>query len=607
MEDNLLTPEQLHPTNSGGIGEEERGSPAPLASPPGAVAPELGAEPLDPAAVAAWLSQTKPAAVLALLKDPELGLTISRAFVGLRTDAKRLANPLVRGRLTQSAVKDAKVAKKLRELAETEALTPAAPPKSAAVQIAAVPTVPKPDKDDTLRAERDQRRRERDEARQALARAETERDEAERGRLKADTERDEASKQARRQAERIGRLERQVTQLRLTETRLARALSQDKVSPPPSASARTTGPAPTKAIEKPSPWLTAVHHLLHKSKFDLALALAEDVLKLEGEDAAALDIAASALEGKRETKQAAQTVRRLLSVQITRLEIAPAAETLLRLLRLVPEPQGAEPEARRYLAALSPADGIAVDEAQRMLSRLRGIAPDAHGWLAEYITSQTPLGPILMPPPGAIGPDDPLPLKIGPGLTTTARQLTEAVDCNSAALVEVARTELASLLNADPEIHARVWAALEQAASDEPSRLLPLKRTPRGPIVADGSNVAWFDQESLVSGKPRLRHLLEMRRALRVRGFFPVVLYADANLPYFIDDPARLRTMRDRREITLVDAGTVADEVLLRMAKHLSAPLVTNDKMEDWDPDGEVPKVRYAISMGGEVNLLSDV
>ena len=75
---------------------------------------------------------------------------------------------------------------------------------------------------------------------------------------------------------------------------------------------------------------------------------------------------------------------------------------------------------------------------------------------------------------------------------------------------------------------------------------------------------------------------------MRVRGYFPVALYADANLPYFIDEPAPLRTMRDGRELTLVDAGTVADEVLLRTAKHLQAPLVTNDKMEDWDPDGEV-------------------
>ena len=85
------------------------------------------------------------------------------------------------------------------------------------------------------------------------------------------------------------------------------------------------------------------------------------------------------------------------------------------------------------------------------------------------------------------------------------------------------------------------------------------------------------------------------------------MIYADANLPYVIDDPAALRLMLGRREILLVDAGTVADEVLLRQAKYLTAPLVTNDKMDDWDPDGEVPKVRYTISLGGEAHLLTDI
>ena len=65
--------------------------------------------------------------------------------------------------------------------------------------------------------------------------------------------------------------------------------------------------------------------------------------------------------------------------------------------------------------------------------------------------------------------------------------------------------------------------------------------------------------------------------------------------------------MQGRGELLLVDAGTVADEVLLRTAKHLGAPLVTNDKMEDWDPKGEVTKVRFTISLSGETHLLTDI
>jgi hypothetical protein len=348
-----------------------------------------------------------------------------------------------------------------------------------------------------------------------------------------------------------------------------------------------------------------VRRLLDKGKRDQALALAEDVLKTEAGDADALEIALGALEG-RDAPAGAAYARRLIAARLARPDLPAAADALRRLLGLLPQPKGAEPEARQFLAALSPADGPAVDAARRMLSRVRGADPVAHAWLAGYIAARTALGPILMPPPGALGPDDPLPIRVGLGQPPTARQLVEAVARGDAAPVAEARAALAALESGDPDTHARVWAALEQTASEEPSALAPLRRAPRGPAVVDGSNVAWFDQESLAHGQPRLRPLLAIRRTLWARGFFPVVLYADANLPYFIDDPAGLRRMRDRRELTLVDAGTVADEVLLRTAKTLGAPLVTNDRMTDWDPEREVPKVGYAISMGGEAHLLSE-
>ena len=172
---------------------------------------------------------------------------------------------------------------------------------------------------------------------------------------------------------------------------------------------------------------------------------------------------------------------------------------------------------------------------------------------------------------------------------------------------DAARAALASLGASDPDTAARVWTALEQVSADDPARLSPLRREPRGAAVVDGSNVAWFDQEVLVQGKPRLRPLLAMRRMLWSRGFFPVVLYADANLPYFIDDKPALLALRDQGALTFVDAGTAADEVLLRVAKQINALLVTNDKMEDWDPEGTVRKSRYTIFMSGEAHLLSEI
>ena len=555
----------------------------------------------DVSEVLTWLSATKPAAVLALLKDPKLAASVRKAFSGFRADASGYANTLVRSRLAQAAAKDAKLSEKLKSLSESSPLPPPVKPPR--------PTPDKPspaikdpsakDPSASLRAERDARRRERDEARQALLKAQADLAAAGKARQAAEAERDEAVRQAKKQAERLSRLERQLERAQQTEVRLHRALSEDKVSPLPTAPARA---APDALPAAEALWREAVRHLLNRGKLEAALSLAEDVLKADASEPGALEIAAAALESKGERRLALEYARRLLAVQVGRTDTAGAAETLGRVFRLAASPGAAEPQVRQFLPLLSAQDAAGIGAVRLLLARLRGTRPEAHAWLAGFLQKRTALADLLMPPPGALGADDVLPL---PGhLPTTARQLLDAIDCGREPRVTAAR---AALLGLRGEEAARVWAALEQASSDEPARLLPLRQTPRGPVVVDGSNVAWFDQESLVQGQPRLRHLRAMRRTLWARGRFPVVLFADANLPYEIDDAPALRQMQRRGELSLVDAGTAADEVLLRQSKLLGALLVTNDRMTDWDPHGEVLKVRYTIALGGEALLLSEV
>ncbi len=412
---------------------------------------------------------------------------------------------------------------------------------------------------------------------------------------------------AKKQAERIARLERQAAKTKQIESRLVKALNEDKVSRLPATRGLSAGPEKPPGRAVSPAWPVAVTHLLDKAKFDTALALAEDVLKTDPDDPDALQIAVRALEGRKEPKPAFGLARRLLAVQVRRTDYPAATETLLTLLRLAASPEQTEPEVRLLFPAFPAGDTAAVSAARLMLGRLRGVRPAAHDWLTAYLATQTALGSVLMPPPGALAPDDPLPFTLPLGRPITARLLADGVDRGQSVLVDAARAALQALQAADAETYVRVWAALEQAASDDLSRLLPLKRTPRGAAVVDGSNVAWFDQESLVEGHPRLRPLLAVRRALWARGFFPVVLYADANLPYFIDDKAALLKMRDRQELTFVDAGTTADEALLRVAKQMNALLITNDKMEDWDPEHTVRKARYTVSLGGEAHLLSEI
>ena len=554
-----------------------------------------------------WLNAVKPAAVLALLKDPDCRLAVIPAFAGFRPDPKSLANPLVRGRLTQAAVKEPKLAEKLQALAGTDA-KPA--PKPAAAPKPPPPLPVKPDPVPALKAElkaeRDARRKERDMARQELADTQAALDAAAKARASAEAERDEARQTAKKQSERIARLERQAAKAIQTEARLVKALNEDKVSPAPPQRRPSAGPEQPLPAVSPA-WPVAVLHLLDRAKFDMALALAENVLKTDPDDPDALQIAVRASEGRREPRLAFGLARRLLAVLLRRSDYPAASETLLTLLRLGPSPEQAEPDIRLFLAGFPAADGGAVSAARLMLSRLRGVSPSAYDWLTDYVAARTALGPVLMPPLGALGPDDPLPLTLLIGRPVTARQVADAVDRAQVGFVDTARSALQALEADDGETYARVWAALEQAASDDPGRLFPLRRTPRGAAVVDGSNVAWFDQESLAQGHPRLRPLLAIRRTLWAKGFFPVLLYADANLPYFIDDKAALLRMRDRQALTLVDAGTAADIVLLRVAKQMNAPLITNDRMEDWDPERTVRKVRYTVSAGGEALLLSEV
>ncbi|MBV9851119.1 MAG: hypothetical protein JO250_15735 [Armatimonadetes bacterium] len=585
---------------------------APPALPTGGAGPEgeeqAAREPISLETALSWLAAARPAAVLALLREPDFALISMTAFAGFRVNATGYANPIVRRRLAQEILQNDTFADRVRTLAEQ------APPASNAAEIGETrrvsPAPPAPpvggaERERALRAERDQRRRERDEARDALRRSEEARVAVESEWHRAEDERDAQARLAQQQAQRVARLERQVARMGAEQAALLKALRQDKVSTPPRAASRApASPAPPEsgAVGADAPWREAARHLLHKGRLDTALALALDVLRADPGESAALDMAAQVYERRGERGEAAGMARRLLAAHLAHGSAADAADVLIRLLLLLPTPPDAAKDARQWLTYLRADDGAALAAGRAALDRLRGMSPEAHEWLASEIAAAAPaLAEELMPAPGALGPDDPLPL---PG-AWTARRLCEAVNAGEEQAVAAAREALRSLQQAEPDAYERAWAALTRAAEADDSALVPLRRAPRGPAVVDGSNAAWFDQNSFAHPRPRLRPLLELRRALRRRGYFPVLLYADAPLPYTVDDPAALRALLGRGEITLVDSGVDADEVLLREAKRQGAPLVTNDYMTDWDPGNEVEKIQYTISLTGEAHLLS--
>lgn len=196
------------------------------------------------------------------------------------------------------------------------------------------------------------------------------------------------------------------------------------------------------------------------------------------------------------------------------------------------------------------------------------------------------LAPLLaaLPPPSAletrVGQDEEIALPNLPGVT--ARRIAQAVDSGDARYIRQVRAGLRALRERDAFPLAD---ALESAVAALSSlAVVPLlrKAEPR-PIVVDASNVARSNPDPLaLSERPRVASLQQMRDYLLRQGWFPVVLIADANLRYHVDDRAAYIRLVERGVVREVPPGSIADAFLIREAEEMEAPLVTNDRLQDW-------------------------
>lgn len=118
-------------------------------------------------------------------------------------------------------------------------------------------------------------------------------------------------------------------------------------------------------------------------------------------------------------------------------------------------------------------------------------------------------------------------------------------------------------------------------------------------VIIDGSNVMFWN-----GGTPALETVDAVVRDLAGRGFLPGVIF-DANAGYKIanryqDDAElaqRLGLPADR--VLVVPRGTPADVIILKTARALKAPVVTNDRFRDWAADyPEVAEPGFLIRGG---------
>jgi hypothetical protein len=176
----------------------------------------------------------------------------------------------------------------------------------------------------------------------------------------------------------------------------------------------------------------------------------------------------------------------------------------------------------------------------------------------------------------------------------TPREVQRAIDSNDEAWV----FRLIQALDALQETNApgyRVFMNALQTLDPYYRRVLTSDTTR---VLVDASNVARYEKTK--HGKGQLKHLLGMRRELRLRGCFPIQMIADASLPYNIDDVHELLAMGKRGEIEFSNAGQEADEVLAREARRTGAYVVTNDRnfYLKVTPDFEPPRITFRIHDG---------
>lgn len=579
------------------------------AAPPVSEEAPMGSPSL-PADAAEWRSllTSLPPRELFRLVQSDKGRS-ARVFTGLRPNPEMLRHPAVLSRLVQEALRQPKFAGEAAALApvaseeSSEALPPpkvVIPVKPTTVDTEGVveslkDTLKKQratlkDKDGeitTLKGQLATLLKERD-AVQAAA-------EAERSARKA------AESEAERQRRQRERAERREAATPRKETTVRAA--SPAIMPLPAASSEPL-------LEE------ALSRLLNRGKYALVTEVCREALLPEGSAAqrgTILALYAVALYGQGNISQAEEQDRLAVGALLDAGRIPEAARAMARLLT-----QGAGPRTvtdaplLRRLLLLAERVGqsrevrdifqhmhIGSPEAGKRLRALQaGLGKKEAFLMADAVASGT--GLITIP-----GPDEAvaLPTNYPPAAYVTPRAVVQAVDSGNASYVTAVRAAL-DKLRRDEDLADRTRAdtLLKAVAELGPASVQPLlPGQPAGrPVLVDASNVARSDPDPLsLSPIPHVERLRQMQDFLLRRGFFPVLMFADANLRYFVDDRAAYMALVERGIVRETPPGTSADEVLLKEARALKAPIVTNDRLADWAERSEgIERLGFLVTPG---------
>ncbi|MES2462456.1 MAG: hypothetical protein V4671_17885, partial [Armatimonadota bacterium] len=268
------------------------------------------------------------------------------------------------------------------------------------------------------------------------------------------------------------------------------------------------------------------------------------------------------VSGEKQRQQSEEQERLAMTAFLEAGDVAGAAESWARLVARrisvglpIPLKQNDAALLAR-LAALM--ERMHQEEAVRAaFDRVRGASPEVTTQLQALFTSGgKKLSPLLrsLITEGKTGvginPEEMITLPGAGGVT--ARRIVTAVDTGDAAYIRQVRAGLLALRERSREGDTALAEGLTEAvARINPVAACPLlqKSEPR-PIVVDASNVARHDPDPLaLTPRPRVAVLRQMRDFLLRRGWFPILMIADANLRHHMDNkPGYLALVEAGRE-----------------------------------------------------------
>jgi hypothetical protein len=558
-------------------------------------------------------------------KDKDKART-ARLFAGFRPAPDLLKNPVVLSRFVEEAQKQPKFAEEVLKL------SPATPKAKVSSDRPEEKTESGKTDNTALKAKLESHRKSLREKDERIAALEAALLEAQRERETLHTEAETAqTARAVAEAEAERQRHRRERETRRLEQKAVEAAA--KSSDTPSTMIRSHDTASlTSVSSSPALFEDAMRRLLIRGRSAVVSEVCREALMLLDDDAshatygrraegvirslAAESIAATPSDrysAEKQRQQSEEQERFALSAFLEAGDVAGAAESWARLVARrisiglpIPLKQNDAALLARLAALMERTDqSMAVRSA---FDRVRGSSPEVTTQLHALFTSGgKKLAPLLrtLTNGGAnqsrIGPDALITLPTVTGVT--ARQIVKAVDTGDAAYIRQVRRGVIALQERGQEGDTALAENLMAAvALINPVAACPLlqKREPR-PIIVDASNVARHDPDPLaLKPHPRVAVLRQMRDYLLRRGWFPVLMIADANLRYHVDDKTGYLALVAAGIIHEAHSGMVADTILIREAEALRAPLVTNDRLADWgDAAKNLQRFGFGFFPGG--------